>query len=324
MPRVTICCSIRELENLRSRWEFICNTCSHTIFQNFDWNLLAAKIFKDRETPFVVCAEASYGLAIIPAVRRYRDGTLRLLGEELFDYRTFLYHGDSNESLLRTALSALAQTHECLEVVAVRAPERWKVMEEMNLLPFTEAPLVDRTEISAEQFAEMHNRLGRSIRRFQKLGFQVKTYHGDNAELLRSIYVRKAVQDPVSLFHDSARVEFIIQAARSASQCCEIFTLECGPRLAAALVTWMDGSFRRFYTGWFDHEYGKLSPAMTLIYETTRQTLAGGLNCDYMTGTQPYKLRLATGSVPLYRLRATPQQLKALGEPVGAERRLAG
>jgi hypothetical protein len=31
-----------------------------------------------------------------------------------------------------------------------------------------------------------------------------------------------------------------------------------------------------------------------------------------MTGEQPYKMRLATSSVPLYRVHATPEQLAAL------------
>ncbi|HEV3037580.1 MAG TPA: GNAT family N-acetyltransferase [Candidatus Angelobacter sp.] len=363
MPRVTICSTVWEFEKLRSRWESICNNSRYTIFQDFDWNLLAARIFHDRETLFIVCAEASYGLAIIPAVRRTADGTLRLLGEELFDYRTFLANGDSSEPLLRIALSSLAQTQQSLEVVAVRESDRMTFMVDpccrreggeadqepvgeilsgsegtrgrysatstlkggqkpaknlLSLFPFTEAPLVDRTEMSAEQFTATHNRLGRNIRRFQRLGFEVKTYDGSHSELLRNIYTKKAAQSTDSLFRDSARVEFIIQAAGREPQCCKVFVLECGSQLAAALVTFQDGDVRRFYTGLFDRDYEKLSPAMSLIYEATRQSLAAGLNCDYMTGTQPYKLRLATGSMPLYRLQATPEQLAALAEQIAA------
>jgi CelD/BcsL family acetyltransferase involved in cellulose biosynthesis len=50
-----------------------------------------------------------------------------------------------------------------------------------------------------------------------------------------------------------------------------------------------------------------------LIYEVTRQSLGEGLDCDYMTGEQPYKLRLATSSVPLYRVQATADQLAMAG-----------
>jgi len=292
------------------------------MFQDFDWNLLAARIFAHREQPLVVCAEASYGIAIIPAVRRHSNGSLRLLGEELFDYRSFLHIGD--ESVLRAALSALAETQKSLEVVAVRECDCRPWMEDLDLVPFTVSPSVNCTETSADRFAGTHNRLGRNLRRFQRLGFNLRTYHGDRSQLVREIYARKAAQDPASLFHDPCRVEFIIQAAALSPECCEIFTLECGPHLAAALVTWRDGDFRRFYTGWFDPKYGKLSPAITLIYEITRQSLASGLDCDYMTGEQPYKLRLATGAMPLYRLKATSEQLAALSESVAPELQVAG
>ena len=316
MPRVTVYSSARELEQLRTRWEFLCLAGQPTLFQNFDWNLLAARLFARREQPFVICAEASCGLAIIPAARRHSDSSLRLIGEELFDYRSFLHNGD--ELILRAALSALAETQSPLEVVAVRESERRSVMEHLDLLPFTVAPSVNCADTSSECFAEMHNRLGRNLRRFQKLGFGLRAYHGDSPQLLREIYARKAAQDPASLFHDPCRVEFIIQAAAMSPQCCEIFTMECGPHLASALVTWRDGSFRRFYTGWFDPAYGRLSPAMTLIYEVTRQSLASGINCDYMTGPQPYKLRLATSSMPLYRLTASWEQLASLNAAVAA------
>ena len=92
----------------------------------------------------------------------------------------------------------------------------------------------------------------------------------------------------------------------------EIFTLENDKRMAAALVVLRDGGSRRFYTGWFAPEYEKHSPALALIYEITRQSLAAGLDCDYMTGEQPYKMRLATNAVPLYRVRATADQLVVL------------
>ena len=65
----------------------------------------------------------------------------------------------------------------------------------------------------------------------------------------------------------------------------------------------------------FDASLARLSPAMCLICEVTRQSLEAGLNCDYMTGEQPYKIRMATGSMPLYRLTATSAQLAQHGEP---------
>jgi len=61
-----------------------------------------------------------------------------------------------------------------LEVVAVRETERRPVMGELDLLPFTVAPSVNCTETSAGHFAGRHNRLGRNLRRFHKLGFDLK------------------------------------------------------------------------------------------------------------------------------------------------------
>jgi CelD/BcsL family acetyltransferase involved in cellulose biosynthesis len=143
----------------------------------------------------------------------------------------------------------------------------------------------------------------------ERLGFKMRRCDGRDASLLRAIYAGKAAQHPASLFHDPARIEFLVSAAELMPDVFEIFTLENGPLLAAAVVTLRDNGCRRFYTGWFAPEYEKHSPALALIYEVTRQSLAEGLDCDYMTGEQPYKMRLATSSVPLYRVCAKPQEL---------------
>jgi CelD/BcsL family acetyltransferase involved in cellulose biosynthesis len=308
-PKITICSSAGELLHFRPLWEALCAAANHTVFQRFELNQLAAEKFADREQPYVVCAEALSGAAIVPAVLRHGEGSIRLLGEELFDYRCFLHQGD--DRVLRAALAALAPLQRPLEIVAMREPDRCAVIDELPLLPFAAAPGVSCTQISAEQFAAAHTRLARNLRRLEKLGFELRTYDGWNPQLLRSIYAGKAAQRRSSLFHDSGRIEFLASAAALIPDVFEIFTLENGPLMAAALVTLRDGSCRRFYTGWFAPEYEKHSPALALIYEVTRQSLAVGLDCDYMTGEQPYKMRLASSSVPLYRVRATAQQLAA-------------
>jgi CelD/BcsL family acetyltransferase involved in cellulose biosynthesis len=310
-PKITVCRSAEEILRLRPLWESLYASGNYTIFQNFDLNLLAAERFAEREEPYVICAESSNGVAIVPAVLRRRDGTIRLLGEELFDYRAFLHSGD--DEVLRAALGALAELGRPLEILALREPDRSGVTGELQVLPFVAAPGVSCAQISAEQFAAAHTRLARNLRRLERLGLELSRYDGASSQLLRSIYAGKTAQNSTSLFHDSTRIEFLISAAALMTDVFEIFTLENGPLMAAALVTLRDGDCRRFYTGWFAPEYEKHSPALALIYEITRQSLADGLDCDYMTGEQPYKMRLATGSVPLYRLRATPKQLEALG-----------
>ena len=294
---------------IRPLWESLHTSGNCTIFQNFDLNVLAAERFADREEPFVVCAESSGGAAIVPAVLRRSDGTIRLLGEELFDYRCFLHGG--GDDALRAALSALAELGRPLEVVAMRENDRSAVTGELQMLPFAAAPGVSCAQISAEQFAAAHTRLTRNLRRLERLGFELTSYDGANPQLLRSIYAGKVGQSASSLFHDPLRIEFLISAAALMPDVFEIFTLENGPQMAAAVVTLRDRDTRRFYTGWFAPEYEKHSPALALIFEITRQSLADGIDCDYMTGEQPYKMRLATGSVPLWRVQATAAQLGA-------------
>ena len=106
---------------LRPLWESLCTAGRYTVFQKFDLNLLAAERFAEREQPYVVCAEDTGGAAIVPAALHHRDGSLRLLGEELFDYRCFLHSGD--DGALRAALAALARLERPLEIQAVRKPD---------------------------------------------------------------------------------------------------------------------------------------------------------------------------------------------------------
>src|ERR1041385_3711381 len=146
-----------------------------------------------------------------------------------------------------------------------------------------------------------------------RLGFALHKHRGDYPGLMRFIYEKKATQNPESLFRDSARIDFMVNAATVLPDRFEIFTLEDESSIVATLVVLREDRCRRFYTGWFAPQFEKHSPALSLIYEVTRQSLAEGLDCDYMTGEQPYKLRLATNSVPLYRVRATAEQLAAVG-----------
>jgi CelD/BcsL family acetyltransferase involved in cellulose biosynthesis len=309
--KITVCRSAGEMLRLRPLWERLYAARNYTIFQSFGLNLLAVERFADREEPYVVCAESPNGAAIVPAVLRHRDGTIRLLGEELFDYRLLLHSSD--DETLRAAVCKLAELGSPLEIVAFREGDRDVVTSELELLPFAAAPGVSCAQVSAEDFAAGHTRLTRNLRRMERLGCELKRYDGANAPLLRWIYAAKAGQSASSLFHDFARIEFLVSAAAMMPEVFEIFTLENGGQMAAAVVTLRDGGCRRFYTGWFAPDYEKHSPALALIFEITRQTLAEGMDCDYMTGEQPYKMRLATNSVKLYRVRATSEELAAMG-----------
>jgi CelD/BcsL family acetyltransferase involved in cellulose biosynthesis len=79
--------------------------------------------------------------------------------------------------------------------------------------------------------------------------------------------------------------------------------------VAAALVTFQHKSVRHFYTIHYDPRWEWYSPGQCLIFEVTRESLKEGLDVDFMTGEYPYKNRLATAMVPLYRVAASAQQV---------------
>ena len=108
--------------------------------------------------------------------------------------------------------------------------------------------------------------------------------------------------DPHNLFVDQLRIHFVLAAAAAEPDAWEIFTLERESHVVAALVTFSDRGVRRFYTVYYDHGWSRYSPGTALLYEATRLSLAEGLDCDYMTGEQSHKMRLATSRVPLYRV----------------------
>ncbi len=309
MFRVRIATTAQELLDLRQLWEELLAYSGCTIFQDFDLNLLAAKMFAGREVPHVVCVMSDHGIAIIPAVIRLRDLVIRLLGEELFDYRTFLQVGD--EDSLRAAFAELAKLRMPMDVVAMR-DGAVPAIPELTFTPFAGAPVVRSSDTNADEFCRDHGRLPRNLRRLAALGYKVCRYDGENPQLLRTIYRLKAEQDPQSLFRDPERIEFIVNAALLRPELFEMFTLERGTHLGAALVTLCESDVRRLYTGWFDPELAKHSPALSLIHHVTCETLAQGQDCDLMTGEQPYKLRLATSSCQLYRLQATAGQLSQI------------
>lgn len=299
-------------------WELLNSRRPTTIFQDFQLNLLAAQTFADREEPAIVWAQGSNGAAIVPAVVRRSNCSVRLLGEELFDYRRFLHAGDSE--ILTAALCELGRLGRPLEVLALREPDLQSLPEGLLPQPFCSAPGISGRDVSFDEFSRMHAGLARNLRRLRELGFGLETYNGNNPRLLRSIYERKAAQDSASLFHDPLRIEFLVKAAMLKPDRFQIFTLQSGQRLAAALVTLQDENIRRFYTAWFAPELGRHSPALSLIYQVTRISLAAGLDCDYLTGEQPYKLRLATRSMPLFRVQAGAEQLSGLGTTVAEAR----
>lgn len=277
------------------------------MFQSFAWNEVAARVFAAREPVRVIVVENDSGAAIVPAC--WTDGSTGLIGEKLFDYRGALW---SDESLRATAWEKIADFGRRFHVAAVRGGESVTRWEGLPVESFANAPAVLRENISADEFLRTRNRLGRHSRRIRKHGIDLRRHTGSDRDLIRAVYDCKGEQGAAgsNLFSDPLRREFMIEICSHVETRCEVFTYETASDIVSALVTFRDGSVRRFYTIYYDQRWASLSPGQVLLFEIAAESLAEGLDCDFMTGEYPYKLRLATDSVPLYQVNANPAQLR--------------
>jgi CelD/BcsL family acetyltransferase involved in cellulose biosynthesis len=306
-----------DLQRIRPLWEEL--QVGTTMFQSYAWNSTALKVFAQREAPRLVYVESDAGAVLLPTVVR-RDRKVDLAGESLFDYRTALVRGDA--SLLARAWQRIAEWELPLETRALRGEAARQMWSALDTQFFANAPRLSATT-DADEFVSSRNRLGRFTRRFRRAGIQYRRHSGANRALVRHIYEKKAQQDVgTNLFRDPLRREFMLAITALPETNCELFTYESVNDLVAALVTFRDGNVRRFYTTYFDQRWAKESPGQVLLFEATAESLREGLKCDYMTGEYLYKNRFADEMVPLYEVRATPEQLRAAAgkvrEPIAA------
>jgi CelD/BcsL family acetyltransferase involved in cellulose biosynthesis len=319
--RIFIARTLQELDRLRPAWEHLQSQDGLTLFQDgltlfqsFAWNRLSAEVFSQTEAPYVVYAESGGGAALIPAAICRGGSLIVFLGETLFDYRTVLAMG--HQEPLEAAWREIGALRQQLWVMGL--PEPWtRQWKHWSPQLFSEAPQVLAKDISGEGFASQHPRAARQLRRLERQGVQMKRYSGAASSLVGYVLEAKARQlwgEPNNLFADNRRIDFLKAALAQDPEFADIFTLEQGSGIVAAVITVRDGTTRRFYNTYHDDRWSKLSPGVALLYEATRLSLAEGLDCDYMTGAQPHKTRFATSSVPLYRIDATPEQVGARTE----------
>lgn len=307
--RTVIAQTSSEMDALESLWTHLLRQQSHSLFQSFSWNRLAAQVFSDRLAPYVVCVQSDSGAAIIPAALNCAVDRFELLGEVLFDYRDVLHAGDPE--VLQLAWRRLARQEKPLHVLSVEHPAAQKRWNDFELAPFAMAPEVKN--LAEETFRMAHSRLGRQIRRLQRQGVALRISSGNDSQAVRRLYECKrkdfATNENGNVFLDLRRCEFMAAACGLEECPCEIYTLEKGASLIAGLVTFRDQDTRRFYTISFNPAWARYSPGQALLFEVTARSLAEGLRCDYMTGEYPYKLRLANASRQLFRVDASAEQL---------------
>ena len=309
--KTVIARSAEEMDELAPLWQR-CMAADRfaTVFQSFEWNRAVARYFSDREQPYVIAVETGEEATIIPAA--LAGGAVTLLGERLGDYRGILSTNPEGQTMV-WAWAALTDTNLVLRFTALR-PEHHPVFDQVSTQSFAAAPYLDATGTSAEEFAKHHNRMFSRLRKLERLGFTICKRTATDAELLRWISGKKAEADPKSLFHDRTRVAVLVEAFGALASGVQVATLERQGVLIAAAVAIEDRDVLRFYTNWYDAEWAHYSPGMVLLYEITRRALEAGRSCDYMTGEQPYKLRMASGVAPLRRVDASAEEVRGAAE----------
>jgi CelD/BcsL family acetyltransferase involved in cellulose biosynthesis len=304
--RIQILKSAAEFETVRGSWQELSLRRGTSIFQSYHWNRLAAEVFGDRQAPHVILAERGAGTTILPLAIR-EDGKATLLGEKLFDYRDLLSSGDRDLEIAAFAEAAKLGCDFEITALSETAAACWGMFPTQ---PFCTAPRILRSNCSAEQLVAAHRRLGRHSRRLAARGAHLRVRDGSDHAFIRELYALKALQ-PGSLFTDPLRREFMEQICGEEGDACEIFTYETHDHLVAAILTFRGTGTRHFYTVYYDIEWGQFSPGQVLLYEAGVRSLEQGLDCDFMTGEYPYKMRLANYAAPLRRLELTSAEFEA-------------
>ena len=309
MLRTAIIENPQDLGSIQSLWEELAKSPAATMFQSYWWNETALRVFQEREVPRVVVVESDAGVAVLPCVIGKKCQTIHLAGEALFDYRDALLRGD--EKLLHNAWEIVADWEHDFEFKALVGDKSRQPWSGLPVRFFANAPGIKAAGLTVENFLSAHSRLGRHSRRIRKQGVAMRRHPGTNQALVKLIYDLKAEQEVAgNLFRDRLRRDFMIEIAGRPEIPCEVFTYETPSALVAALLTFRDGSVRRCYTTYFDQEWASYSPGQVLLFDVVTESLREGLDCDFMTGEYPYKNRIATEMVPLYRVRATSQELR--------------
>ena len=306
MLRIKVARTATEIDALRSPWKFI-EREQGTIFQTFRWNRLAAGLFADREEPYFVLCENDNGAAIIPAVIRRESQTLSFAGETLFDYRDYLACGDPDA--LEQAWHEITSLELPFTVTAICQPEAaiWKQLPKTF---YSRSPRLSPDQISADDFAHGHARAFSRLHKLERMGLEVREYSGTDPIVRRIYELRSRQSGDGELFHDPRRVDFMAAVCAEEGSRCQVFALQHGGTLAGALITFRDREFRRFYSTYYDHNWARYSPGVSLLFEIARRSLREGLSFDLMTGEQPYKLRIAQSAEDLFQVTASPQQMK--------------
>lgn len=298
-------------------------------FQRFAFARTWGEVFFRRgATPLVVHDAA--GEWILPWAAR--DGVLFPIGHGVFDYVDAVGQG--------TAADAL----ECRAGMLARALRRcpdWRRMEmqglpeespflgfwrrlaaelgsEAAITPFAAAPLLrcgTGGTAMVEEFARGHGRAEERLRQAERRGWlgQLEAA-GERRDLLAWLLAQKQRrleargETNVLQAGEAEWLDGMVALGREAGVELWAYRREGIP--AAGLLTFLLPPVRYGYLLAFAAEMAAASPGITLLYFALRATVRAGMDFDFLTGEQPYKLRFANAARRLLQLRVQRTALR--------------
>ena len=299
MPTCTIIEDACDLPKIEGLWrELYLQSDSATLFQSFSINRNAAQVFAQRERPYVVAIDGDCGAAIIPAC--VHQNGLRFIGEELFDYPSTLA---SCETALWHAWKALESFASPLHLRGIREPGFWT-----QVAPFAGAP-----HRGADVPLPKHARMEKNLHALLATGCCMEMLPQGPAlsAAVRRMYTLKGKHRSGALFRDPLRVEGVVAMCEAEDLQPELHVLFSGEELVTAALTFIDRATCHFYGIYFDERWAVYSPGVALLYHLVKQAQSRGLDFDFMTGEQPYKLRFASGIRQLFQVAAVPALLSS-------------
>jgi CelD/BcsL family acetyltransferase involved in cellulose biosynthesis len=236
---------------------------------------------------------------LVPCV--VRNGWLSWLGHGLFDYADPL--GAPSDFAACPSPSPAA----ACDIAGIRDNSPWRSQftrmapHRAALAPFSAAPYC--AAISAAELERRHPRMAERWRELARKGVGWAPVLDPSARQRLLALMLRWKQSRMGARNVLHTLEAAWLAEMASYEGCELWRL--GDEADwAGFLTWRFGHTRYGYTLAHDPARAKYSPGAKLLYAVLARSLDQGLRFDFLTGEQDFKLRLATGRVPLWRLES--------------------
>ncbi len=271
---------------------------------------VAALVVQDAATPFLLPWAA-------------RDAVLFPIGHGLFDYADVIAAPAAAPTLVERAPALARALRRCggwrrLEMHGLPGDSPFlafwrRLAQELGapaaITPFSAAPQLRRNRCLATPQAldRLHPRAAERLRAARRRGWLGPVEEEGERRamvdwLLRQKEERMRTLGQASVLQ-AAEGDWLRRIATHASSGAELWAYRREQRLAAGFLTFLAPPLRYGYLLAFAPELAATSPAVTLLYFVLRETIGQGLDFDFLTGEQAFKLRFANAARPLLRLQ---------------------